>query len=522
MKFHGINEVLFEEAYEQLLSRYEDGSEDFMQPCAKKRSSTANQPKKPGGTKSGAAKPKKPAAPKKPSAPKKPAAPKKPNACAPKAKKSNDTTFSEEFDFMLCQRGDGSYYGTSGTCRKGTETTRDETLAKIEKSASGLSPETKAKLAKLNDEDLGRVATAVEKQGLTPEQGQQVARGVEKLRGEAAGGKKEGGANLQDPEQAAAYSKFYAEKKDLEYKAPYNTDPAVVKATLTRLKEEDPEGYSKTMSALGGKGSPTKEQLEAAGWKGRQERGEAVLKSLMDNDFKDVMGQDLSWRQGLQLDHRQAGSTGGTDRPSNWIWISSATNQAKGGMEAAAKKRSGSAADKEDYIRRGLIDKLNKNAAMSKAEVTAAKKAGGAVAAAKAQQAAALRDNLPLMTPSQRSQRINDASGAEMKSILKASVGTGKNPETGRATSYRPVLSGGGGARVRKDYGTVPQMKSIARMRWNEKLSEADLRNIGGALKASTGSTKSRSDLLKEMLGNFPRSSGLTAAERIAILKAAE
>ena len=136
--------------------------------------------------------------------------------------------------------------------------------------------------------------------------------------------------------------------------------------------------------------------------------------------------------------------------------------------------------------------------------------------------AAALRDNLPLMTPAQRGERINNAGGEEMKSVLKASVATGKNPETNRATSYRPVLSGGAGARVRKDYGTVPQMKSIARMRWDQKLDAADLRNIGGVLKSSTGSTKSRSDLLNEMLGNFPRTSGLTAAERISILDAAE
>ena len=68
----------------------------------------------------------------------------------------------------------------------------------------------------------------------------------------------------------------------------------------------------------------------------------------------------------------------------------------------------------------------------------------------------------------------------------------------------------------------LPQMKAIARMRWDEKLSDNDLRQIGGVLKASTGSTKSRSDLLNEMLGNFPRTSGLTAAERIAILDAAQ
>ena len=518
MKFDGINEVLFDETYDELLARYSESGEDFMQPCAKKRSSSANQPKKPQARKSSAGqKPRKPTPPTQ----KKPA-PKKPNACAPKAK-SKSVSFAEVYDFQLCQRPDGSHYGTGGTCRKGTPTTREDTMAGMEKAlGKKLSDGQKQKLASLSDGDLGRVATAVEKQGLTPEQGQQVSRAVEKLKGEQAGGKKEGGANLQDPEQAAAYSKFYSEKKDLDYKQPYNTDSAVVKATLKQLKEEDPEGYSKTMSALGGKGSPTKEQLAEAGWKGRQERGEAVLKSLMDNDFKDVMGQDLSWRQGLQLDHKQAGSTGGTDTPSNWIWISTATNQAKGGMEAAARKRGGSAADKEDYIRRGLITKLDSNAKMSKADVTAAKQAGSAAAAGKAQQAAALRDNLPLMTPAQRGQRISEASGKDMQTILKASVASGKNPETGRNTSYRPVLSGGSGERVRKAYGTVPQMKAIARMRWDEKLSPTDLRELGGVLKASTGSTKSRSDLLNEMLGNFPRTSGLTAAERIAILDAAQ
>ena len=117
---------------------------------------------------------------------------------------------------------------------------------------------------------------------------------------------------------------------------------------------------------------------------------------------------------------------------------------------------------------------------------------------------------------------IEKANGTQMKEMLKASNAEGKNPATGRATSYRPVLSGGNGARVRKDYGTVPQMKSLMRMRWDEKLSPSDLANIGGILKASTGSTKSRSDKLAELMGNFPRTSGLTAAERIAILDAAQ
>ncbi len=31
--------------------------------------------------------------------------------------------FMETYDYTTCQRPDGSYYGTAGTCRKGTETT---------------------------------------------------------------------------------------------------------------------------------------------------------------------------------------------------------------------------------------------------------------------------------------------------------------------------------------------------------------------------------------------------------------
>jgi hypothetical protein len=426
--------------------------------------------------------------------------------------------FAEEYDFKGAGTGKpcgSSHISASYECRLDAGERKELTDGLIAKGGS------KEKIDKLSDEQISRVSQLVKDKGLNPDEGERVSRGVEKLK-EQSGGKKEGGANLQDPAEAKKYSQFYEQKKDLTYKAPYDTDPKVVKATLERLKEEDPESYSKTISALNGKGSPTKEQLAEAGWKSSSERGEAVLKSLMDNDFKDVMGQDLSWRQGLQLDHKQAGSTGGTDTPSNWIWISTATNQAKGGMEAAARKKGGSPAEKEEYIRQGLIGKLNKNAEMSKQDVAKAKGAGSAKALAKSQEAAALRDNLPLMTPAQRGERISNAGGKEMESVLKASVAAGKNPETGRKTSYRPVLSGGNGERVRKAYGTVPQMKAIARMRWDEKLSDSDLRNIGGVLKASTGSTKSRSDLLNEMLGNFPRTSGLTAAERIAILDAAE
>ena len=427
---------------------------------------------------------------------------------------------AQVYDFGTCQRPDGSYYGHGGTkCHKGVEASpaniSKDIIKNVGASGAGGAALSK-KLSGMGEQDLVRIANAT-KDGLSMKQAEQLNTAVQTLIAEKAGGKKEGGQNLQDPGEAAKYAKFYEDKKDLTYKAPQNTDMKVVKATLAQLKDEDPESYKTTMSALNGKGSPPKEMKDAAGWKG-QERGEAVLKSLMDNEFKDVMGKEASWRQGLQLDHRQAGSMGGTDTPKNWIWISTASNQAKGGMEAAVKKSglTGKAAD--DYVRNGLIGKLKANASMTKEEVAAKKAGGSATAQAKAQRAAALRDNLPLMSPKQRAQTINTAKGEDLKSMLKASVADGKNPVTGRNTSYRPVLSGGNGERVRKAYGTTPQMRALLKARWGEPLTSADKKALGEMLNASTGSNKSSSAKLDEMFGNFPPSSPISSGDRSDIL----
>ena len=426
----------------------------------------------------------------------------------------------EAYDFGTCQRSDGSYYGHGGVkCHKGTEASPADVSKQITKNIGATGPAAKAiekKLSGMPEQDLVRIANGT-KGGLSLEQSEQLNTTVKSLIGEKAGGKKEGGQNLQDPGEAKKYAEFYEKEKDLTYKAPKNTDIKVVRATLAQLKDEDPESYKTTMSALNGKGSPPKEMKEAAGWKG-QERGEAVLKSLMDNDFKDVLGREASWRQGLQLDHRKAGSMGGKDTPDNWIWISTASNQAKGGMEAAVKKSglTGKAAD--DYVRQGLIGKLKTNASMSKEEVAAKKAGGSAVAQAKKERAAALRDNLPLMSKQQRSKRIETAKGPELQDMLKASVASGKNPVTNRNTSYRPVLSGGDGARVRKAYGTTPQMKALMKARWGEPLTSADKKALGQMLNASTGSTKSSSQKLDETFGNFPPSTPISAQDRADIL----
>lgn len=423
---------------------------------------------------------------------------------------------AQVYDFGTCQRSDGSYYGHGGTkCHKGTEATKTDMANQIAKNVGG-GPAVAKALAGRDEQDLVRIANST-KGGLSLEQSEQLNSTVKTLIGEKAGGKKEGGQNLQDPGEAAKYAEFYEQKKDLTYKAPKDTDIKVVRATLAQLKDENPEAYKSTMTALNGKGSPPKEMRAEAGWKG-QERGEAVLKSLMDNEFKDVLGREASWRQGLQLDHRKAGSMGGKDTPDNWIWISTASNQAKGGMEAAVKKSGlkGQAAD--DYVRQGLISKLRTNAGMTKEQVAAAKAGGSATAQAKAERARALRDNLPVMSPQQRSQTISKASGADLKTMLKASVAEGKNPVTGRSTSYRPVLSGGNGERVRKAYGTNPQMRALLKARWGEPLTPADKQALGEMLNASTGSSKTSAEKLDETFGNFPPARPISAGDRADIL----
>ena len=465
MKRHEFNEVIFEEAIEALTERFAE--------CKSTRTPKQSSGQKAGLSKARAAGGGFDNMPKA----KQQRLAKEGGESTRRSRCEDTVNNSETLDFARCQRPDGSYYGTSGVCRKGTPVSAKEEA--------------------------------------------QIQAALKELKSYKAGYQKTGGDNLQDPGEAAKYADFYTKDKDLSYKAPKDTRPEVVKEVLSRLKEEDPAQYRAVMKSLNSKGSPEKTMRAEAGWK-RSERGEAVLKSLMDNEFKDVLGNPAPWGQGLQLDHRTAGSVGGKDLPSNWIWISTASNQTKGGYEAAAKKMKGTGAEKEAFIKKSLIVALQANAKMTAAQVKEIKAKGAAEVIAKAEGVAKARRVLPTMTSAQRNELISKATGPQMKELLKASVAEGKNPATGRDTSYRPVLSGGNGARVHKDYGTVPQMKALAKMRWDEPLSKGDLTNIGGIIKASTGSTKSRSDRLAELLGNFPRTSGLTSAERIAILKSSE
>ena len=431
---------------------------------------------------------------------------------------SHDFTESVDvFDFRLCQRTNGTFYGTAGMCRLGVEVKREDVIAEIKGMRKVTAAQAK-KLAALSDEDLGRIHRAVKEGVGDLESAQRVSSAVSSLAGETeAGSKKKGGDNLQDPAEAEKYAKFYEEGKDKTYKAPHDTSPEEVKAVLAELKDTlPPKEYRSIVKALNGKGSPTSEQFEAAGWNSKDERGEAVLKSLMDNEFKDVNGNFLSWRQGLQLDHRRAGAVGGGDTPDNWIWISSPTNQTKGGVENVVKKEISTGklkpADADRRINELLIGKLRDNAKMTPEQVAKAKDAGSMAVVEKAQRAQAMKDNLPLMPADQRKALLDSAKGAELKNLMKAS--TLETDKKGAPRGYRPMATGGPGLRTRSDYPSADSMRSLLRARWGVVLTSEDLRNIADIVNGSTGSSRPNKTILSDLLDKkYKPATPLTSAQ---------
>ena len=376
----------------------------------------------------------------------------------------------------------------------------------------------KAKLDKLSDEQISRVAKIVKEGRLSVKEARQVSAAVDTLKDSKKGGALPPGGATLDSADAKAYAKFYENRQDETFKAKGNTSSAVVKETLKRLKEEDPEAYSEAMKALKMKGGPGTKQLEEA-WGSKTapvERGEAVLKSLMDNEFKDVTGKELPWRTGMQLDHRVPGAQGGKDGPDNWIWISTAANQTKKEADKVGAKaiRAGkSSAEAEKLARADFVTRLKANGKLSQAEVE--KLRGGKQASKDAANLAeaTYKQNMPLKTPQQRAEAIATAKASDMKALIKASTTDGS-----KGTYITTVDEAG---RTRNNRGTMGAQKAIAKMRWGVPLEKTDLEALGAALK-SDDSVMTRSEKLDSIMKKFKGSTGLTAAERIAILKSSE
>lgn len=360
----------------------------------------------------------------------------------------------------------------SKACTKGLTGQEASTLAELDMLVALANKHSISKL------EAGRVASAVEAF----------------LKGTTEGAKKKAGDNLQDPAVAKQYAEFYAAGKDKTYKPKADTSINTVKAVLAELKASMPaKDFAKLKSALGSKGTPTKAQLAEAGWKGTNERAEAVLKSLLDNEFTDVLGNFTNWRTGLQLDHRLAGSMGGKDTPDNWLWISSATNQQKGAVEASVKK-SGltSPAEQEEFVRQGLIGLLERNAAMSADEVASIKAKGSAEVQATAGRIGAIRDNFPLMSKELRLAKIAEAKATGLKDLFKGLVAKGQ--------SYRFVPETGGRGRT-----TYPKASQAKALLIANQGGEPDLQELKGIVdKMVANGNYTAETAIAKMFASFP------------------
>jgi hypothetical protein len=416
------------------------------------------------------------------------------------------TNFAEEFEFAA-KAGKGkacgdSYISAAYVCRLDA----GERARLIE--GLGVKGETKKKVENLNDEQLSRVIEATRGK-LSVEGALRASKTIDILAATQARGRKIGGDNLQDPADAAKYAEFYESGGDKKYKTKFDTSPEEVNFVIKRMKDE--KNWSKVSAALGNKGTPEASmRQEAWGDQPADARAKAVLKSLMDNEFKDVLGNELAWNSGMQLDHKLAGSMGGKDRPDNWIWVSAPTNQVKGSieMEIKAKKLTGEAADK--FLSEKLISTLKGNASMSADEVAKIKNQGSAAAAAKAERRAALRENMPLMTSPQLSDKLQKAKIPELKDMLQASTRGNARPAFLKKT-----------VRGQTSYPTGPQSKSILKMRWGLELDSSDLKNIGQAIASSTFDTRSPSEILQIIEDRFGPAGGLTSSQKSVILSAA-
>jgi hypothetical protein len=372
----------------------------------------------------------------------------------------------------------------------------------------GVKGDLRKKLEALDDERLSRVVEGV-KSKLSPEGALRASRTIDILAKTKAGGKKVGGDNLQNPVDAAKYAEFYEKGGDKTFKSAYNTSAEEVDFVIKRMRDE--RIWSKVSASLGNKGTPEASMRKEA-WDGQpaDARAKAVLRSLMDNDFKDVLGNELPWNSGMQLDHKLAGSMGGKDTEDNWIWVSSATNQVKGGIEREIKSKGMTGAEADRFLNDKLISTLKTNASMSADEVAKIKNQGSAAAVAKAERRAALKENMPLMTTSQIDSRIKEAKLPELKDMLQASTLGGSRPAFLKKT-----------VRGQTSYPTGPQSKSILKMRWGLDLDSSDLKNIGQAIASSTYDTRSKAEILQVIIDRFGPTTGLTPAQRNAILDAA-
>jgi hypothetical protein len=429
------------------------------------------------------------------------------------------TNFAEEFEFAAkgskgkpCGE---SYISASYNCtlEAGERARMIEEL--------GVKGELKKRVEALNDVQLSRVVKAA-REKLSVEGALRASRTIDTLtasikpksESDSEPGepkrppRKKEGDNLQHPEQAAKYAEFYRSGKDKTYKPPYDTSPEEVEFVIQRMRAEGTWG--EINQKLSSKGTPQASmKKEAWGDEPPGARGKAILKSLMDNDFKDVLGNELPWDSGMQLDHRLAGSMGGKDTLDNWIWVGAATNQVKGSIERTIQRRGLKGQEAEDFLRKNLITKLRENARMTPQSVIDTQRGGTTKAAEKAARRQMYKENMPLYTQAQLEERLSKAKGGDLKDMMQGSLREGFK---GAAFLKK------GGTRGQTDYPGVGGMRAMIRMRWGYELGQKDLQEIAKAISSAKYDIRPPSAILEDALDRFGPPDGLSSSQKKAIL----
>jgi hypothetical protein len=348
------------------------------------------------------------------------------------------------YDFRLCQRKDGSFYGTAGRCVKGVEASKTALISALREIIE-ISPEQETKLKQMTEKQVLRVAADI--------------KGRQK-KAQPKQPKKRAGQGIMLPKEAEAFANFYAAGG--RPKQPRYVSDEELDSILDKLDPKERRAWIRKAASMG---DPSRGE---GNWASSEERARAVLKFLIGHDFKDATGVARDWRTEIQLDHGQGLKLGGKDDPSNWVILPISTNQRKGDIEKGVinEVKSGlipmSQAKAEVYKR--LEKKLRENAAMSEEQVRKVYQAGFDREAEKARIVKMHKDNLPLMTSEQRLSLIEGAKSKNLKLLFQAST----------YGFYRLKK----GSDERGDYPRVGAMRALIKMRWGYPLTEEDLKNL--------------------------------------------
>jgi len=354
-------------------------------------------------------------------------------------------------------------------------------------------------------------------------------------------GTKAAGGNLLSPAEGKLYLEYYEKGLDLErrVKRVDVSDELVDRVWNEMYKKEkdlqkelgitEKEARSlrnfrlkKVIKGLKTKGSPAKEILLESWTKPGTEdtvdaikRGKAVLKSLLEADFKSEVGQEYNWMSSFQLDHAIAGTLGGGDNIDNWLWLQSAVNQEKGAIENQAKnKKFNSPEEEQDWVRSELIEKIRiqANRTQEQYEEELKKKADQDDKKLKQEKKAReFRDSNP--SSEEAAKEFNSSSGKKLKSYMKAYVAE-TNLESDTKGAYRPIFKIKPSGRTGSEYPKLGSMRALLKLRTgsdDEAILKKEIKSLVDDVLAdskSRGITSEQS--LRRLLGNFPPKNGIS------------